>query len=74
MSQDLDDIVHLWRALIMLGPIIILVASGLGGLSVWYLKKLADSVESLVRGHERILTHIENHGDRLERLEDKVFP
>lgn len=74
MPPEIHDIVALWRAFIMLGPVIILVASGLGGLAVWYLKKLSDSVESLVRGHERILTHIENHGNRLERLEDKVFP
>ena len=70
---DVHDMVILWRSLKMLSPLLLLIFSTLGGLVVWYLRKMVDAIEHMGRAQERILQTIESHSDRIERLENKLF-
>jgi uncharacterized Tic20 family protein len=72
-DTDVHDMVAMWRTIKMLSPMLLLLLSGLGGMAVWYLKKMVDAIEAMGRAQERILSTIESHGDRIERLEDRML-
>ena len=73
MPDDLHEVAIVWRTAKMLSPLLLLIISALGGMIVWYLKKMVDAVERLGLSHERMLQTIDDHGRRIERVEDKVL-
>lgn len=73
MPSELNDVLTVWRAIKMLSPLLLLIISTLGGMMVWYLKKIVDAVERLGLSHERIITTIDDHGRRIDRVENKLF-
>ena len=73
MPDDIHEITTVWRTAKMLSPLLLLIISALGGMIVWYLRKMVDAVERLGLSHERMLTTIDDHDRRIERVEDKVL-
>jgi len=73
MPDDLNEVAIVWRTAKMLSPLLLLIISALGGMIVWYLKKMVDAVERLGLSHERMLQTIDDHDRRIERVEDKIL-
>ena len=69
MTQEVDEILSMWKAVKMLSPFFLAIASSVGSLTVYYLREMSKSMRTVCEALVRVETIIQHHDERLDKLE-----